>query len=135
MTSGLLNTEQWAMNALCAQCDPEEWFPNQGASTRAAKRVCLDCPVRAQCSQYALDNNEIHGVWGGLSERERRRVKRGEEVPVLALQPCGTVAAFQRHVRDDEKPCDPCREAKNDASRRWTQARARRQYRARSLGA
>jgi WhiB family transcriptional regulator, redox-sensing transcriptional regulator len=128
-------SEFWREEALCRQIDVGDvFFPSPGESTRAAKQICLDCPVRAQCLSYALKRNEPFGVWGGLSERERRRVRRGEQVPVLKLQPCGTVAAFQRHVRDGETPCEPCREAKNDASRRWAQAQARRQLRARSLG-
>lgn len=125
----------WVSDALCRQVDTGDLFyPEVGMSTRGAKRVCLDCPVRAQCLQYALDNNELHGVWGGLTERERRRVKRGEQVPVLALKPCGTTGAFQRHVRDGETPCEACRQAKNDTSRLWAQQQARRHFRARSLG-
>ena len=67
----------WMMFALCQQVDPEKWFPVRGASVTDAKRICRDCPVRTQCLQYALDNDERFGIWGGLSERERRRLKRG----------------------------------------------------------
>lgn len=128
-------SEHWREAALCRQIDVGDvFFPVAGGSTRAAKMICLDCPVRAQCLAYALERNEPFGIWGGLSERERRKVKRGENVPVFNLEPCGTVAAFQRHVRDGETPCEPCRAAKNDASRRWTQSQARQRFRARSLG-
>ena len=63
--------------ALCAQTDPEAFFPEKGGSTREAKRICLGCEVRDACLDYALANDERFGIWGGLSERERRRLKRG----------------------------------------------------------
>lgn len=66
----------WQEQALCAQTDPEAFFPEKGGSTREAKAVCDMCDVREQCLQYALDNDERFGIWGGLSERERRRLKR-----------------------------------------------------------
>ena len=52
-------------------------FPEKGGSTREAKRICLGCEVRDACLEYALANDERFGIWGGLSERERRRLKRG----------------------------------------------------------
>ena len=69
--------EQWQERALCAQTDPEAFFPEKGGSTREAKRICLGCEVRGECLEYALANDERFGIWGGLSERERRRLKRG----------------------------------------------------------
>ena len=68
---------QWQERALCAQTDPEAFFPEKGGSTREAKRICLGCEVRDECLEYALANDERFGIWGGLSERERRRLKRG----------------------------------------------------------
>jgi WhiB family redox-sensing transcriptional regulator len=68
---------QWQDRALCAQTDPEAFFPEKGGSTREAKRICLGCEVRDACLEYALANDERFGIWGGLSERERRRLKRG----------------------------------------------------------
>ena len=69
--------EQWQDRALCAQTAPEAFFPEKGGSTREAKRICLGCEVRGECLEYALANDERFGIWGGLSERERRRLKRG----------------------------------------------------------
>ena len=66
----------WAERALCAQTDPEAFFPEKGGSTREAKKVCLGCDVRSECLEYALANDERFGIWGGLSERERRRLKK-----------------------------------------------------------
>jgi WhiB family redox-sensing transcriptional regulator len=69
--------EQWQDRALCAQTDPEAFFPEKGGSTREAKKICLGCEVRSECLEYALAHDERFGIWGGLSERERRRLKRG----------------------------------------------------------
>jgi WhiB family redox-sensing transcriptional regulator len=69
--------EQWQERALCAQTDPEAFFPEKGGSTREAKRICLGCEVKDRCLDYALAHDERFGIWGGLSERERRRLKRG----------------------------------------------------------
>ncbi|GIG29895.1 WhiB family transcriptional regulator [Cellulomonas marina] len=66
----------WQERALCAQTDPEAFFPEKGGSTREAKKVCVSCEVRAECLDYALANDERFGIWGGLSERERRKLKR-----------------------------------------------------------
>lgn len=69
---------EWQERALCAQTDPEAFFPEKGGSTREAKRICGGCDVRAECLDYALAHDERFGIWGGLSERERRRLRRGE---------------------------------------------------------
>jgi WhiB family transcriptional regulator, redox-sensing transcriptional regulator len=75
--SAPVTSEQWQERALCAQTDPEAFFPEKGGSTREAKKICLGCEVRAECLDYALAHDERFGIWGGLSERERRRLKRG----------------------------------------------------------
>lgn len=68
----------WHRGALCAEVDPESFFPQKGGSTKNAKEVCKHCPVVAECLTWALDNDERHGIWGGLAERERRKmVSRG----------------------------------------------------------
>ena len=66
----------WQERSLCAQTDPEAFFPEKGGSTREAKKVCVGCEVRAECLEYALANDERFGIWGGLSERERRKLKK-----------------------------------------------------------
>lgn len=68
--------QDWQERALCAQTDPEAFFPEKGGSTREAKRICAGCEVRAECLEFALAHDERFGIWGGLSERERRRLKR-----------------------------------------------------------
>jgi WhiB family redox-sensing transcriptional regulator len=74
---GGLEAPDWQERALCAQTDPEAFFPEKGGSTREAKRICAGCEVRAECLEYALAFDERFGIWGGLSERERRKLKRG----------------------------------------------------------
>jgi len=63
-------------DAICAQTDPEPFFPDKGGSTKEAKRVCLSCEVRGECLNYALTNGERFGIWGGQSERERRKLAK-----------------------------------------------------------
>jgi WhiB family redox-sensing transcriptional regulator len=68
--------ENWQDDANCLGVDPDLFFPERGASTREAKEVCRGCVVREQCLEFALQNGEKFGIWGGLSERERRRIRR-----------------------------------------------------------
>lgn len=66
----------WQANAACAGADPELFFPARGEPTATAKAVCATCPVRDPCREYALARTEKFGIWGGLSERERRALRR-----------------------------------------------------------
>lgn len=67
---------RWQTRANCLGVDPDLFFPERGASTREAKSVCAGCEVKPECLEYALSNGEKFGIWGGLSERERRRLRR-----------------------------------------------------------
>ena len=66
----------WQLEANCLGVDPDLFFPERGASTKEAKAVCKGCVVREDCLEFALQNGEKFGIWGGLSERERRRIRR-----------------------------------------------------------
>jgi WhiB family redox-sensing transcriptional regulator len=68
--------KDWKSRANCMGVDPDLFFPERGMSTREAKEVCRGCVVREDCLEYALANGEKFGIWGGLSERERRRIRR-----------------------------------------------------------
>jgi WhiB family redox-sensing transcriptional regulator len=68
--------DDWRESALCAEVDPEAFFPEKGGSTRAAKEICRRCLVRAECLRFAITHDERFGVWGGLSDRERRQLRR-----------------------------------------------------------
>lgn len=69
----VLDTE-WMAQGNCADKPPSLFFPSDGVGVEVAKRVCADCPMKATCLEYALSNRIDHGVWGGTSERERRRI-------------------------------------------------------------
>lgn len=68
----------WQERALCAQTGADFFFPEPGSSVREAKRICGMCEMRTACLEYALSNDERFGVWGGLSEKERLRLRRTE---------------------------------------------------------
>ncbi len=77
----------WQLAANCLGVDPDLFFPERGASTKEAKAVCQGCVVRVDCLEYALANGEKFGIWGGLSERERRRIRRQRALARAAEQP------------------------------------------------
>jgi len=78
--------ESWQLYANCLGVDPDLFFPERGASTKEAKAVCRACVVREDCLEYALDNSEKFGIWGGLSERERRRLRRARALARAAQE-------------------------------------------------
>lgn len=87
----------WHSDALCAQTDPEEFFPPPGGATSRAKRVCAECPVRAACLDHALTYNEQHGIWGGKTPRERQELQLTtaiESGPTLQQQQARTIATL-----------------------------------------
>ena len=92
---------EWTAGGLCAQVDPELFFLELGGSTREAKAVCAGCEVRAECLAHALAHHERHGVWGGLSERERRRMRNGPPVRVPDRR-AGTVRQLATSLTDPE---------------------------------
>jgi WhiB family redox-sensing transcriptional regulator len=66
----------WMQTGKCRELPPETFFPSDGVGVEIARRICADCPVKEPCLEYALYNRIEHGVWGGASERERRRIAR-----------------------------------------------------------
>ncbi len=66
----------WMGGGRCRDMDPALFFPSDGIGVQSAQRICSECPVKGPCLEYALDNRVDHGVWGGTSERERRRILR-----------------------------------------------------------
>ena len=64
----------------CADKPPSLFFPSDGVGVDVARRICADCPVKSECLEYALANGEKFGIWGGLSERERRRILKRRRV-------------------------------------------------------
>jgi len=66
----------WMDRGRCRDLPPSTFFPSDGVGVELARRICADCPVKVMCLEYALENRIDHGVWGGTSERERRRILR-----------------------------------------------------------
>lgn len=69
----------WMALGLCQETDPEIYFPQKGGPPHQAKLICAACEVQAQCLDYALANRESHGIFGGLSRRERRALRESAE--------------------------------------------------------
>jgi len=104
----------WQDRALCAQSDPEMFFPEAGgaADARQAKQVCGSCGVRAECLGYALEHDERFGIWGGLSQEERRGLKRAgaSSAPSavgLAISQAASAALGERPVGPSPGPRPP----------------------------
>jgi WhiB family transcriptional regulator, redox-sensing transcriptional regulator len=66
----------WQDQAACQGADTDAFYPEAGGLTETAERLCESCPVMAECLDWALDHSEVWGTWGGLSERERRQLRR-----------------------------------------------------------
>jgi WhiB family redox-sensing transcriptional regulator len=69
-------TTDWMARGKCKEVAPDVFFPSDGMGVLVAQRICAECPVSEACLEYALENHIDHGVWGGASERERRRILR-----------------------------------------------------------
>lgn len=79
--------EPWVERGACRGVDPALFFPGVGVTADAVRAVCAGCPVTAECLDYALRNGEHYGIWGGTSERERRRMRREQGLTGRAAAP------------------------------------------------
>jgi WhiB family redox-sensing transcriptional regulator len=70
----------WQDFANCRGADPDLFFPERGASTRTAKQICRECTVRDECLEFAIVSSEKFGIWGALSERERRKIRKERQI-------------------------------------------------------
>lgn len=119
---------EWADQAECLGMDPELFHPGRGDDTSVsnAKAVCAVCPVRAECLDHAMTHGEKHGIWGGTSERERRRMRRGLPATPTGDRrraPHGTTSAYRYHTRHGETACDACKQAHSRAVSKAAMAR------------
>jgi WhiB family redox-sensing transcriptional regulator len=71
---------EWMSAGNCRDHPPEVFFPNDGVGVIHAQRICRECPMQEPCLEYALEHRIDHGVWGGTSERERRRILRDRRI-------------------------------------------------------
>ena len=106
----------WRDEAACLGADTDTFFDHNRVDE--ALSICETCPVIRECRDYATTRpgaiNDIQGVWGGKTERQIQRVRAGtirRPNPRLTLKPCGTHAAYKRHLKNGTVPCDACREA------------------------
>ncbi|MCI5825458.1 MAG: WhiB family transcriptional regulator [Arcanobacterium sp.] len=83
-TIGGISDRSWMEDALCAQTDPDIFYPEKGGSTAPATSVCNNCSVRAECLEYAVSNDIRHGIWGGTSDNDRKRIARERRVGRVA---------------------------------------------------
>jgi WhiB family redox-sensing transcriptional regulator len=67
----------------CADQDPSFFFPSDGVGVAKARKVCADCPMNTRCLEYALEHRIEHGVWGGTSERQRRRILKARRLEAV----------------------------------------------------
>jgi WhiB family redox-sensing transcriptional regulator len=169
MTAALsMATGDWVTDALCAQTDPDIFHPAKGVPGTQAKKVCAQCPVQHPCLRWAVENNELSGIFGGMSSGQRRgltiadvdalppvglaaeEIPPGQPLPLTVvpkvrprpipeprpvptdddppvkpskrkLAECGTAGGYQRHLRNKETPCDPCKVAKSEAMKAYWQ--------------
>ena len=92
---------RWRELAACRGADLDLFFPERGESADSARRICAACPVRQSCLDYAITNRIVHGIWGGLTERERRALRsrwvrtswRERDRAILAADTAGYTAA------------------------------------------
>ena len=70
----------WHDYANCLGVDPDLFFPERGASTRTAKGICRECTVRDECLEFAIVSSEKFGIWGAMSERERRKIRKERQI-------------------------------------------------------
>ena len=111
-----MTTLRWQDSAACTGIDPAIFFPESGDPVGPAKALCRACPVREQCLADALERGEVHGVWGGLSAKERRKYRRQHGLlrkPGGQPQPInhGTNGGYHTHRRRGQQPCDACSQA------------------------
>lgn len=122
----------WRDKAKCAGIkEPDFFFPTEYTRNsretewvRDVRTFCIDCPVAAECLDEAIRNGDNDGMYGGLTPKERReirRTRRRQPKPITH----GTKKGFDAHERRGEKPCDPCRIAKNtDARQQYAKRKA-----------
>lgn len=89
----MFNPMVFSGEALCSRSDPDAFFPETGDSTRLAKQVCGQCEIKAECLEFALQADERHGIWGGLTPRERARLRTPDRM---------TRTQRIKHQRDEE---------------------------------
>lgn len=109
---------EWMTDAACKGQDPNIFHPAKGEPMTAARAHCADCPVVQPCLEYALADPSLKGLWGNMSERDRRneRARRGTVKRGRGPQPIrhGTAGGYQQHRARGETACEACRHAHSE---------------------
>ena len=113
----LIERPEWMQSAACRGMDVNIFYPPVGEHGTAAKRVCAGCPVAAECLAYAVNLGEHHGIWGGVAEKQRRKIRSRAFARVADR--CGTTAGYMAHYRHGTAICEPCRLAQRAHEREW----------------
>lgn len=99
----------WREQALCAQHNPEQWFPDQiGNHPDPAAQICRQCPVRTQCLEYAITNNEMHGIWGGMTAQQRQNISDRRSTQVSHCGQGHEFTAENTIVKQGFRRCRTC---------------------------
>lgn len=130
----MVTSEKWVDRSACRRTDPEVFFPdNWNARTvNIAREVCADCPVTLQCLRFAIANYLDHGMFGGTTPEQRKRLRGELGIIKPRAQrdtlPHGTLAAVRRHQRNHTTMCDQCKPVKAayDAARNVKRREKRR---------
>ena len=130
----LIERPEWMQSAACRGMDTALFYPTVGEPGTAAKRVCAGCPVAAECLAYAVNLGEHHGIWGGVAEKQRRRIRArvadGKPGP-LPMIPApishGTIGGHRTHTRRGEPSCPACLAAWRRYRNEWKRAKRRAQ--------
>lgn len=120
----------WLHQAGCRGTDPETFFPDRwnAEALRPVREICGACPVARECLAYAIEFNLEFGIYGGLTPSARDAYRREHKLTARRgrriFKPCGTDAAYRRHIRHGEAPCDACLDAERNRTREAKQRRA-----------
>jgi WhiB family redox-sensing transcriptional regulator len=116
----VFDDQPWRLEAACRGMDTRWFFPQRGESVREQYAVCNECPVKAPCLEYALQNKETSGIWGGTGERQRRRMRATMAMPRRKRGP-GRITGKQHGSEYAYKFCGPpkceaCKLARREAA-------------------
>ncbi len=120
------DTQPWMGRGLCADGNPDDWFPHATQENRAAKTLCNGCPSLLPCLQYALDNPELQGIWGGTTEGQRAELRPLHGKPLQSTRPpcdeAGTPKGHNAHRVNKTRVCDECLEWNRMYKVKWRAA-------------